>query len=126
MRGSCLKFLDVRVDGFRAAEFPCDEGGDGEGGGDFPAEEFDAEGDGGDGGVGGGGEEGDHADGREEVDGCAEKPCEGVSEGGTDEEEWGDFAAFEACGEGDDGEDHFPEPSGGGGVCVRVEEAREG
>ncbi len=55
-------------------------------------------------------EDGNKPECGKKIDGNAESMGERVAKGGTDEKQRGDFAAFEACAEGDDGEDEFCEP----------------
>lgn len=62
---------------------------------------------GGDGGVRGTGEDGYEAHGGEHGGGQREQVGKSVAEGGSDVEEGGDFAAFEAGAEGEGGEDEL-------------------
>ena len=86
-----------------AEEIAGDAGDRGEGAG-FRAEELEGHEGRGDGGVGGAGEDGHEAHGGEQRGGKWDGAGEAVAEGGPDEEQGRDFAAFVAGAEGESGE----------------------
>lgn len=99
------------VDAVVAAEEVGESGGQSEPGSVSGSKEFDPHEGAGDGGVGSSGKEGDEAKSGEEVDGCSAKSGNRIPEGGSDEEEGGDFASLKAGRKGDDGEEELPEPT---------------
>lgn len=95
------------VDAAMPREEVAGDAGDGGEGSCFGAEEFQSHEAGGDGGVGCSGKDGDEAHGGEQRRGQREDAGECVAEGGSDEEEWGDLATFEAGAKSERSEGEF-------------------